>query len=113
GDPPRGLIELRTVAERPRHAAAAGVRGQDLGAGLSQELDVVAATPERFLVTVRVRQHLPGHLRLKATAVQEFAERDDALREPRGARVAAKELVQLVAEHGKATRLEHHDRNTA
>src|SRR4026207_2117657 len=72
-----------------------------------------AAAAERFLGAARVRQHLPTHLGLEPAAVQELAERHGRIREAPGASVAAKELVQLVAEYGKAARLEHHHRKSS
>src|SRR5688500_7742457 len=110
GDAARGLDMLGLVAERPGHAAAAGIRRDDFAARGREQVEIGLGAAYGVLVTVRMHQHAPRSFPINIPFVQNLTEAHILLRQLRRARIVRHKLAQLVAKHREAAVLEHYDR---
>jgi len=106
----RDLEFFALEAERPGHAAAAGVEQFDLSAGAAQEVDFISHLHHGFVMAVAVEDDFrAGELRglvVGRVADEEFAEEEGLVAQALGAWVRWEEVHQLVAEDTGAAGLE-------
>ena len=105
---------MRVEAERPSHAATAGVERLDVGARLSQQRFLVGHLHHRLVMAVSVEHDLACDLRrgiARRFSLEKLTQQERLRAQLFRPRVSRKQIAQLIAEHRRAARFEDDDRN--
>src|ERR1700722_6506542 len=108
----RHSVLIALEAERSGHPAATRVGRLQIGAHGGEQRAFIVGFHDRALMAVPVQKYF-SRKRRKAVAgsvaLQKFAEKKRLVAQPVGAWIGGKKIVQFVAKHRGAARLEHHD----
>src|SRR5712691_723157 len=108
----RHRVLLSLEAKGPRHPAAPGVDGLQIGTHPSKQRFFIAQFHDRFVMAVSVQEHLPAKLRRLIAwnlVLEKLAEEKRLTSQPGGARIRREQIAELIAKDGSTTRLQHDD----